>query len=173
MRIFSFLVVITIVLSACGESEKVNKGPYDLSEAEITSKKSIERLTVAQIDVSEISPEGIPVRFREHARFCCEVKPNSSAKKRIDLKSENEAYRWFLCNLNTRFAEDDSLKNLSIKEKLAIVDVGEVKYLDKLPFDLNSGEWFQVFGLADVDGAYYVRMDENEGFVVKYYEGGL
>ncbi len=94
----------------------------------------------------------------------------------IFFGKKNEGYRWFFCTLDLRFVENDSLNNLSFKQKLEIINkekgTGAPKYYDTLPITFKPETWYHFFGFDKLEGSFFVYIEKDGTFKVEYFNGG-
>ena len=75
-----------------------------------------------------------------------------------------------------RFVQNDSLKNLSVGEKLEILRqegrTGHPNYFDTIPINFRPGKWYQIFGLEDIEGSFFVYVKNDGSFKIEHFGGG-
>ncbi len=160
--------------------------PPDRYEIDITGIKSrtectIENLSISQYYRDNNSLDDIrPNNRNEVTRYCCSLNKNSKSSKEILFSNLNKNYKWSLCELDLSIVENDSLNALSIEEKLEYTkrrELLESRVKDSvtkgsLPFTIQKGFVYHVFGLCNIEGSYYFCLDSTNKLLVQYQDGG-
>ncbi len=175
-----FILISLVAFTSC-ESEKKNdtesssSSPFQMEEDQyviqaefIKGKSNIDQFTIAELSGDKFSEEKL--------RVCCESKGDSLIDK-IFFNKKNEGYHWYFCTLDLSFIEDDSLKDLTITEKIKILhndskEAVESEYSDIMPIKFETGKWYHFFGLENIEGSYFVHVEDNNTFSVEYFDGG-
>ena len=129
-----------------------------------------------EIDITDIRPNN----RNEVTRYCCSLNKNSKSSKEILFSNLNKNYKWSLCELDLSIVENDSLNALSIEEKLEYTkrrELLESRVKDSvtkgsLPFTIQKGFVYHVFGLCNIEGSYYFCLDSTNKLLVQYQDGG-
>lgn len=137
------------------------------------TRSGIERFTIAlyERDGYSLRPKDYS---KELARFCFEYKGENGGLRQVSFIKCNSKYKWSRCDLDLRFVTIDSLKDLTIEQKLELLkEEGSFSdYKDKMPFKFEKDTLYHIFGLNGIDGSYFMAIDENNKLVVDYFEGG-
>ena len=143
---------------------------YSINEEYIKGISKNDGFSIAELTGDKSSNEKL--------RVCCEaISGNFNLKDKLYFDRKNKGYQWFFCTLDLRFVENDSLKNLTIDEKLKIIkkeNNGKLtpKYYDTIPITFKPETWYHFFGFEDVEGSFYVYVEKNKSFKVEYFGGG-
>jgi hypothetical protein len=140
---------------------------YQISQLFIHGESEIQNFTIAELTGGKNS--------EEKQRICC-FSTDDKFSNKICFNQKNTGYKWNYCTLDLRFIEDDSLKDLTLEEKLEILNSEstgkEFPDLDICPIDFEPGKWYHFFGLPNIEGSYFVHVEEDEKFTVEYFSGG-
>lgn len=166
--------IFCIVLSGC-----FTKDNYSIERVGLSSKNSgVESFSISQFKSDSQSKEDIrPVNHTEVMRFCCEVKKGKKALRRV-LFSDTSNYRWSLCLLDTSIVTNDSLNKLSDEEKRRYIKEQNIanglkgKSDFQIPFVIQRGYVYQLFGLDNLDGSFYFRLSDQGDLKVQFFESG-
>ena len=176
-----FSVIITIVLILTVNCKVFNVfyvfyvgNDYKVTLTEIVSKKGerINSFTIAIYERDSLMLSLRPDNFKEIDRYCCSFIGEGKSSKKVFFNKLKDGYIWQRCHLVLDFVEKDSLKNLSIKEKLAMVNVGKPESFDKMPFEFNRNKVYHLFGFNNFEGSYYLTLDDSDNLIVDYFDGG-
>ena len=171
-----YVICISLVLSSC----QYGLDRYTITPDGIYSKSGpIREFSITQYPIDHDGMEDIrPLSHFEVMRYCCELRPNRSPSKRVFFSSnDGRTYRWSLCKLDISIIANDSLNNLPFEEKLKYADrkKADRSTIDQsvnLPFNIEQGYVYQIFGLKDLDGSYYFRLDSNNRLIVQFFDRG-
>lgn len=164
------VLILSFSTQGCLEDHK-----YTITENYILSIYEIDSFSIAEIEVTDIGENGIPYNYQEIARVTCES--NLGTDRKIFFHKENAGYSWTFSNLDLRFVEADSLKDLSVEEKLRILRDegafdGEVTHFKTMPLKFDIGKWFHLFGLKNIQGSYFIFVKPDGSLLVRYFDGG-
>lgn len=176
MRLFILLLCFAIFMTECKYSSNSFQITVDgvFSKSRIITQFSISQYKIDSENLDDIRPNN----HTELMRYCCELKANRSGSKKIQFKSDNSKYRWSLCKLDTSIVVNDSLNALSFEDKLKHLKErnkfeNHIPHDEmKLPFVIKKGFVYQIFGLPDLDGSYYFRLDSDDKLIVKFFDNG-
>ncbi|HEY6437643.1 MAG TPA: hypothetical protein VIY47_13710 [Ignavibacteriaceae bacterium] len=141
----------------------------------------IETMSISQYNVDHNNLNDIrPNNRNEITRYCCWLKNDSKGSTKISFLNASPNYRWYLCKLDMSILENDSLNGLSEQEKLAYIKREEIIALrdknyvhrDSFPFIIQRGYVYHMFGLCNIEGSYYFRLDATNKLIVQYQDGG-
>jgi len=176
MRLFLLLFCFAIFMTGCKYSSSSFQITKDgvLSKSRIITQFSISQYKIDSENLDDIRPNN----HSELMRYCCELKNNRSGSKIILFKSDDSRYRWSLCKLDTSVVTNDSLNALTFEDKFRYFEERtkfEKRIPEKemtLPFIIKKGFVYQIFGLPDLDGSYYFRLDSDDKLIVQFFDSG-
>jgi len=113
----------------------------------------------------------------EKLRVCCEPNLRNNLTKKIFFNKKDRCYHWTFCSLDLKYVESDSLRNLSMEEKLEIIrkenNGKEISSsYDTLPIKFTPETWYHFFGFEDIEGSYFVYVKKDGTFKVEYFNEG-
>ena len=167
--LFIFFVFILASCKDLGNLYTITRyGVY--SKYHKISHFSISQFKLEYLDKNDIRPKN----HVELMRYCCDIKPSLNKLKKV-LFRDTSNYFWEYCKLDTSFVTNNSL---SFKQKIDLIKLHEqqnndldlIKY--KLPFQIEKGFVYQIFGLPDLDGSFYFCIDSSNKFIVQYQDAG-
>lgn len=176
MRLFILLLCFTIFMTGC----KYSSSSFQITKDGVFSKsRIITQFSISQYKIESENLDDIrPNSHTELMRYCCELKANKSGSKKILFKSDNSRYRWSLCKLDTSIVTNDSLNALTFEDKSRYLEE-RTKFEKRIPkeemalsFIIKKGFVYQIFGLPDLDGSYYFRLDSDDKLIVKFFDNG-
>ena len=145
-----------------------NNQKYQINKNGIKGVSLNDGFTIAELKDGKSSEEVL--------RVCCEPVSHTELKRQLYFKKKNVGYHWNFCTLDLRFVENDSLKNLSLEEKLEILrregHIGSPEHFDTIPINFKVGTWYHIFGLEDIEGSFYFYVEKDGAFKVEYFDGG-
>jgi hypothetical protein len=163
-QIFLFLTFSTVLFS-CSEASK-----YSINQNYIRGISKIDRFTIAELTGDKFSPE--------YQRVCLEASSEKARQKaKLYFKQNNNGYYWQSCTLDLKFVENDTLKDLSLEEKLDILkkenpENTKPKKYEILPWEFKPGKWYHFFGFDNIEGSFFVYVEKDKTFRVEYFGGG-
>jgi len=172
IKIFTCIVIVF----GCGYTSN----SYQIKKDGVFSKKSI----ITQFSISQFKMDHKildDIRPNEHTelmRYCFELKDDRKGNKGVLFKTGGSNHRWTLCKLDTTIIANDSLNNLSFGEKLKYIKERDKLRTDSpsndfpLPFAIQNGYVYQIFGLPNLKGSYYFCLDSDNKLLVQYEDGG-
>lgn len=168
--------IISLVLCGC----YYGQDRYVLTAEGVYSKSApIRQFSITQYPIDHDGMDDIrPMSHVEVMRYCCELRPNRNPSRRVLFSSaDGRNYRWSLCKLDTSIISNDSLNSLSFEEKLKYADrkKADRSPIDQrfnLPFNVKRGYVYQIFGLKNLNGSFYFRLDSNNRLVVQFFDNG-
>ena len=167
-------LVLIVANNNCTES---NSNKHDITYEFISGEKGIFSFSIAKLDVQQLNNLGFPGTFTETDRVTCRLENGTKAKK-IFFHKENAGYVWYKSSPNYDFENNDSLNKLSTSEILEFLKKeGVLKNAHKnryltIPFELESGNWYHLFGLNDIEGSYFIYVNKDRTFKTYYFDGG-
>lgn len=167
-------LLLSLLICGCSIIDAHWGTKYEITHEYIKGKIKIDGFSIAELEVSKISDEGLPIYEKEVIRYCCESK-GEKLKKKIYFNKKNDGYKWSLCTPSFKYVEVDSLKNLTLEEKLDRIrkdGSGKPIYYDVMPFQFQTGKWYHLFGLEGIEGSYFLYYNKQNEFIVKYFDGG-
>jgi len=176
------IIVLTLNCMSCKYVIKPSH-LYSIDKNGVASKSgcTIETMSISQFNRDHNNFNDIrPNNHNEVTRYCCWLNNNSKGSSKISFSMTNRHYSWFLCKPDESILENDSLNNLTVREKLEYIKRKELlepdnkNYLhqESLPFKIKKGYVYQIFGLCDVEGSYYFCLDANNKLIVQYFDSG-
>jgi hypothetical protein len=165
---------IFLLICGCNIIDSHTGTKYEINNEYIKGKIKIDGFSIAEIKVTSINKNGLPIKEKEVNRYCCELK-DGKLKKKIYFDKKNEGYKWFLCTPSFKYMEVDSLKDLTLEDKLARIKKdgsGKTIYYDTKPFEFKKGKWYHLFGLEGIEGSYFLYVNDDGTINVKYFDGG-
>lgn len=167
-------ILLFVMLFGCS-----TKDNYSIERFGLSSKYGeIVSFSISQFKSDSESLEDIrPINHTEVMRYCCEVKKSKNASSHVFF-SDTSNYNWSLCLLDTSIVTNDSLNNLSDGEKLKYIQMQNIKNSFvgasdyRIPFIVQKGYIYQLFGLNDLEGSFYFRLSDKGDFEVQFYESG-
>ena len=159
----TILLIFITIIYGCRENR------YSINE-EFIKGKIDNGFTIAELSSDKSSSERL--------RVCCEASSKKSVSTdKLFFHKKNIGYQWAFCTLDLRFVENDSLKELSFKEKMEILNKEEYgkpthKNYDTLPIKFKPETWYQFFGFRNIEGSYFVYVEKDGSFKVEYFKGG-
>ena len=109
----------------------------------------------------------------EISRYCCVFRGKTRPKKVVYFDRLKDDYFWQRCDLNLAYVENDSLKNLSLEEKRKMINIDTARTFDRMPFEFQSNQVYQIFGLKGIDGSYFFEINNSTNEIeIEYFEGG-
>lgn len=176
MRLFILLLCVVLFKTGC----KYSSSSFQITTDGVFSKsRIITQFSISQYKIDSQNLEDIrPKDHKELMRYCCELKADSSGSKKVLFKNDNSRYRWSLCKLDTSIVESDSLNELTFRDKLIHLKERDKfeKYIPEdemtLPFIIKKGFGYQIFGLPDLEGSYYFRLDSDDKLIVQFFDSG-
>jgi len=167
-----FWFIISVIAVGCVLSEE---NTYKITLDGIKSKGNTElqRFTIALYNKPEGQMRPYPTS-KELARYCFEFDSVKKSCKTVSFTESNNHYVWSRCDLDLSYVETDSLKSLPLKQKLALIhkDTLAIKLFTRMPFSISQDTLYHVFGLDEIEGSYYMALDENNTLIVDYFDGG-
>jgi hypothetical protein len=144
-----------------------------------SNSRIITQFSISQYKIDSENLDNIrPNNHKELMRYCCVLKAYRSGSKKILFKSDNPRYRWSLCKLDTSIVANDSLNALTFEDKSRYLEERAKfeKHIPEeemtLPFIIKKGFVYQIFGLPDLDGSYYFRLDSVDKLIVQFFDSG-
>lgn len=119
-----------------------------------------------------------PWNLQESSRITCQYNPASheSQRKTIRFDRNTPGYDWYHSNLDLRFIEDDSLKKLSLDQKLKMLNLENQdrssKTLDDIiPIRFKINTWYCLWGIPDLDGPIYFYFEDRYQPITRLQRG--
>ena len=176
MSFYVYLIAIVLLVGGCQSREKA----YKISKEGVFSNHTIiTQFSISQFPMDHLNTDDIrPHSHVETMRYCCELKKNQHGKTKIIFATNDSNYRWNLCKLDMSLIENDSLNNLSFEAKLQYLKERNRHrtYVPsdhfRLPFQVDKGYVYQIFGLPNLEGSYYFRLDSDDKLLVQFVDMG-
>ena len=143
-----------------------------------TTNRPVDFFAISQfkrdhLDLIDIRPK----KHIEVMRYCCEAKENRPRSKTVYF-ADTLNFRWSLCKLDTSYVTVETLNETSLKKVITETDIilklptnNQNAYF-KLPFSIDSGYVYQIFGLNDLNRSCYFCLDEEKNIVIQFFEKG-
>jgi hypothetical protein len=164
--------IISLIVVSCVLSEE---NTYEITLDGIKSNGNIklQNFTIALFDRTENQMRPYSTS-KELARYCFEFDTIKKSGKTVSFTESNIHYKWSRCDLDLSYVETDSLKSLTLKQKLDLIhqDTLSIKIFNKMPFVFSQDTLYHVFGLDGIVGSYYIALDKDNSIVVDYFDGG-
>ncbi|RKN76819.1 hypothetical protein [Ulvibacterium marinum] len=144
---------------------------YQITKTKIISEKGerIDSFSIAIHSRDSIKPNN----YFELDRYCCSFTGTGKPSKQVVFNNINDGYSWEKCHVIFDYVEKDSLKNLTVKEKLEIIDQNnQSEDFDRMPFKFERDKVYHLFGLKGIEGSYYLSLDSSNNLIVEYFDGG-
>lgn len=168
------LFLFSFFLLFMGVSCKKMPDQFTITENGVYSKKH----KIIQFSISQFKKDGIdendirPKNHDELMRYCCKLKSSNYNIKAV-LFRDTTNYLWELCKLDTSLVSNSTL---SLQQKIDLVKLIEQKNFDlsnyKIPFQIEKGFVYQIFGLPNFEGSYYFCTDNSNKLKVQYQDEG-
>lgn len=168
--IFSFFL-----LSMCGSCKMVPNQFIITMNGVYSKKQKIIEFSISQFKIDGFDENGIrPKNHEELMRYCCKLKSSKHNIKNVLFK-DTANYFWERCKLDTSLVSNSSL---SLQQKIDLIKIKERKNPGlnlsnyKIPFQIEKGFVYQIFGLPNFEGSYYFYIDSSNKLKVQYQDGG-
>ncbi len=168
--------IFYVCLSGCTAREKL----YQITVDGVTSRsKTITEFSISQFKKDHLDESDIrPNEHNELMRYCCKLSVENKGKKMVFFGKDTPNYTWSLCKLDTSLAMVDSLSNLTVLQKLSRLksrDSLKISINDenlKLPFVVQNGYVYQIFGLEKMEGSYYFCFNSEGKLIIQFVDKG-
>jgi hypothetical protein len=147
---------------------------FMITEKGVNSKKrKIIQFSISQFKSDSFNDNDIrPKNHEELMRYCCKVKSSQSRIKNVLFKDTTN-YFWEFCKLDTSMVSNSAL---SMQQKIDLIKIREHKNINlhnyKIPFQIEKGFVYQIFGLPDFEGSYYFCIDNFNKLKVQCQDQG-
>ena len=177
--------MLVISVSCNNKFNNYRSSNCSISSNCITCQEELKSFQLARIKFNNKLDSGMimPYDYSILDNVRCIQNKNSTKKRRtINLFGKNNDYHWEYWNFDYSFMENDSLKNLTEKEKLQIIKNSSSasqskRYLEINPFKFEPTNWYVISSINyseydNDDGSYFIYVNEDGTLKIHFFSGG-
>ena len=167
MKKIFFLCNLLIVFNGCNSASQ----QYLITMNGIYSKEiGIQQFSISQFKAGKFDSTDIrPKDHTEIMRYCCSIRPGKTEKMSVLFKDTLD-YKWEYCKLDTSLV--DSNYNGSTVTSSTGNEIPNTNLSISLPFRIEKGYVYQIFGLTGVNGSFYFSLNNENELFIQFHDQG-
>lgn len=175
MKLQVLVLCFGIIIFGC----KSSLNPVKITKEGIFfDDRVINQFSISQFkDDSKSLSDIRPNNHTEVMRYCCELKAGGKGNNKVLFKDDNSMYRWRLCLLDTSNVKHNGVNPTAFTDSSKVLEeINKFKeHVGKeiiLPFTIEKGYVYQLFGIPDIEGSYYFRIKADGELIVQFFDNG-